>query len=647
MLKLMRDNLKNLKWILWFVVFIFVLLIFVDWGSGRGRSRGLMAGVAAKVGSVTISENDFLKELRATEDRYRQLYGKQFDKLKNQLDIPSMTMQSLINHTLLERVAEKMGIVVTDREVLDRIQAIPAFRREDGSFVGAQLYERILRANQSSPEEFEASLRSSLLVEKLMEALQSGIVIPNAELEREYRRRNESASFEVLFVPLDKVLDKVTVSDADAHAYYDAHHDRFTHPEQRQLQYLLVDNSRLDRGLTVPDAQIAEYYKSHTSEFTTPEEVHASHILIRPKTMDDAGWKAAEARAKEVDAKAHAAGADFAALARQYSDDQGSKANGGDLGWFPRGRMVKEFENAVFALKPGQVSGLVKSQFGYHIIKLEARKPAGVRPLDEVRDEIRAKLVEGMADAEGNRRATALREKIDAAKLTTEAQWHTLTSDVVTSNLTPYFAKGETIPGLGRDPELLSEVNAAKVGFIGGPRRSARGWIVYRVAHVRPAGTTPFAEAEAEAKEGAKHAKALELLSKELEGERSSLAAGPLESQASALGGTVQKVTDHKRDTPIAGVGPSPALEEAVFATPQGGLTPVIAIGQRGVAVARVTAKKTMDPAAFAREKDALRTSMVQDELQRLLGSLLAEARREHPVTINTELLDRFKRREA
>ena len=165
--------------------------------------------------------------------------------------------------------------------------------------------------------------------------------------------------------------------------------------------------------------------------------------------------------------------------------------------------MVKEFEDAAFGLKPGEISAPVKSQFGYHIIQLEERRAAATRPLTEVRDVIREKLVEGLADAEGNRRATALRDKIDAAKLTTDDQWHSLADDVVTSNVTPFFgAQDEMIAGLGRDPELLAEAKAAKEGFVGGPRHSSRGWVVYRVAKIRPAGTTPFAEAKDEATRG-------------------------------------------------------------------------------------------------------------------------------------------------
>jgi peptidyl-prolyl cis-trans isomerase D len=346
-----------------------------------------------------------------------------------------------------------------------------------------------------------------------------------------------------------------------------------------------------------------------------------------------------------VHAKVTASGADFAALARQYSEDPGSKDSGGDLGWFPRGRMVKEFEDAAFKLSPGEISEPIKSQFGYHILKLEGRKPGGLKSLAEVHDLIREKLLEGLADAEGNRRATALREKIDAAKLTTDEQWHALADDVVTSNMTPFFSQEEVIPGIGRDPELLAEMAAAKEGFVGGPRRSTRGWIVYRVAKARPAGVTPYAEGKDEAREAVKRVKSLEALQRDIEAKRGTLATGPLGAQAAALGGTVQAVSDHHRDASISGVGVSRALDDAIFSTPVNALTPAVAVGERGVAVARVTAAKPFDPQAYAKEKAALRDSLSKEELNRMLVALLAEAKRARPVVINQEIVDRFKPR--
>jgi peptidyl-prolyl cis-trans isomerase D len=644
MLKWMRDQFKNLKIVLWFVVFIFVLLIFVDWGTGRqGRARG-MAGLAAKMDGFDISEAQFLREVRATDERYRDMYGNQYEQIRKQLDLATIALQNLVDRQLLLEQAHEMGLRVSNQELLDKILSYPAFRRSNGTFVGEDLYNRILRANNMSSEEFEASLRHDLLLEKLNKALAASIIIPDGELEREYKRKNESATFSLLLVPVTKALDRVTTTDADAKAFYDAHHDRFTHAEQRRLRYLLVDDAKLRRTITVPESQVAEYYKSHKDEFTTPEEVHAAHILIRPTSDDETGWEAARKKAEEVYEKATKPGADFAVLAKEYSQDPGSRENGGDLGWFARGRMVKEFEEAAFNLKVGQISEPVRSQFGYHIIKLEGRRPAGLKPLDDARAIIQNKLAEALADGEGSRRAAALREKIDAAKLTTEEQWRTLTEDVVTLNVTPYFdTNADFIPGLGRDPELLAAVRKAGEGFISGPQRTSRGWIVYEVTAVRPAGLAPFDEVKDEALEDAKRAKAAVLLTDEIDRQRATAGPKLLDDLEAQYGVKPQEVKDHHRDTPIPGAGTSRSLEDAVFRTAAGSVTPAVAIGEQAIGVAEVVSKKTVNQADFVKDKEALRDSMVQDRVQRLLGSILAEQKREHPITVNPDVVNRFK----
>ncbi len=368
--------------------------------------------------------------------------------------------------------------------------------------------------------------------------------------------------------------------------------------------------------------------------------MHARHILVRPEGEGEEAWRKAQERAMAVLRKAQAPGADFAALAKEFSEDPGSKESGGDLGWFERGRMVKEFEEAVFAMQPGEVKGPVRSQFGYHIILLEGKRPARQKPLSEVRDVIRFKLTEGLADAEASKRATALKEKITAGKLTTEEQWRGLADDVVSSNVTPFFSLDEgVVPGLGREPGFLEELKKAKEGFVGGPRRTPRGWVVYRVEKTRKAGQTPFAEAKDEAMEGARRLKALERLKAELAARRGE----GLAKLAASYGVQVTPVKDHYRGTSIPGVGVAQVLEEAVFATPVGALTDVVVVGERGVALAQVEAKKVVTPAEVAAGREALRKSMVEDELQKLIDAMLAEAKRNQPMTLNRDLVERFK----
>lgn len=647
MLKLMRDNLKNLKWVLWLVVFVFVLLVFTEWGAGRGSGPRGMAGLAARVGDVTITEAEFIRELRGNEQRYREMFGEQWETFREQMDLPAMTLQNLIDRELLIAEARRMGLRVSDKEVLESIFAIPAFQREDGSFVGEEIYNRILRANQLSPQDFEAGLRREMLIQKLQQAIETGILIPDSEVEREYRRRNETAAFQVAFLGVERGIGEVSAGEDEARAFYQAHSERFTHPEQRQIRFLVVESARLRRELTVPEEQIVEYFQANQSEFVTNEQVRARHILIRPLLEDEAAWRDAERKARDVYAQATAPGADFAALARRLSDDPGSRDGGGDLGWFERGRMVPEFEAAVFALTPGAISQPVRSQFGYHVIRLEDRRPGAARPLAEVRETIRMRLVQGLEEAEGTRRAQALRERIAGTKPATDEEWRAFGDEVVSTNVTPFFSAGDVIPGLGRDPVLVAEAQRAKEGFIGGPHRITRGWVVYQVVRVRKAGTVPFEEVRDEATEGARRLKAVELLGTRLKERMPSLTAVTWREAMEGMGATVQEAGEYRRGTSIPGVGLSQALEQAVFATPIGSFTPVVPVGERGVAVARVTARTEVTPEELAAEKESVRQNLAQEELGRLLASILTESKRRNPPVLNPDVVERFRPRQG
>ena len=646
MLKWMRDQFRNLKIVLWFVVFVFVLLIFVDWGTGRAGSRG-MTGLAAQMGKIEISETQFISEMRNLDQRFRQTYGDQYEQMRDQVDVASMAIQNLVDRQIVIGQARALGLTATDKEILDRIVEIPAFQRQDGSFVGEDLYARILRSNNSTPDEFEAGLRQDILLSKYQAALEAGIVVSDQELREEYARQNESVSLSLLFVPVDRVLDRVTVSEAEVRSYYDAHQHLFSHNEQRQLRYLLVEDLKLRRATAIPEAQIQEYFTTHPDEFTRPEEVHARHILIKPAGDAAQAWNDALVKADEVYRRASVTGADFAALAREHSDDTGSRDSGGDLGWFPRGRMVKEFEDAAFSLSPGAVSRPVRSQFGYHVIKVEERREAGKKTLAEVRDTIQTKLAEGLADAEGSRRAAALREKVGAGNVDDE-QWQALADDVVTSNVTPFFENdAEFIPGVGRDASLLEEVRKAKVGDLGGPHRTSRGWIVYRVSEIRKAGVTPFDEARPEVEQAAKRQMATEQLKTSFQRQRDASPAGAIEALAAEYGATAREVPGHKRGATIPGVGVSEELESAAFSATEGAITEPVVMADRGVAIAKVLSKKSLDPATFERDRDSLRESMVQDRVQRLLAAMILEKRREHPLNVNPGVVDRFKPRKG
>src|SRR5262249_19918731 len=256
--------------------------------------------------------------------------------------------------------------------------------------------------------DFEDGIRKQLTIEKLRSSLTEWLSVADTDLEQEYRRRNDKVKLAVVTLTADSFRGQVTATDADVASYFDAHKDEFKIPEKRKIRYLLVDIDALRAKVVVPAADIERAYNNSIEQYSSPEQVRASHILLKTEGKDDAAVKAkAEQLLKQVKA-----GADFADLAKKNSEDEASAKNGGDLDYFGRGRMVAEFDQAAFSMQPGQISDLVKTQYGYHIIKVIDKKAATTRPLADVRQQIQDQLSYERAQAQAQDLAQSLEKDI-------------------------------------------------------------------------------------------------------------------------------------------------------------------------------------------------------------------------------------------
>src|SRR5262245_54123968 len=405
MLDRMRRHRNWLKWSLALVCLAFVIFYIPDFLRGTGANAAGTDTVAVIEGQE-IRADEFRRTYQAQLQAYRSAYaGKMSDQLLKQLGIDQQILQTMVDERAALAEARRLGVRVSDEEVAQRIYAIPGFQ-ENGAFIGMTRYQQILQAQRPpmTPSEFEDGVRRSLIVEKLRAALTDWLSGSYKELEQEYRRRNDKVKLSVLTFPADRYRSEVNVSDADVASYFDGHQTDFRIPERRKVKYLLIDVDVLRTKITVPPADIERYYNDNIEQYTTPEQVRASHVLFRTEGKDDAAIKA---KAEEVLKQARS-GADFAALAKQYSDDEANAKNGGDLDYFGRGRMVPQFDQVAFAMEPGQISDLVKTEYGYHIIKLTDKKAGTSRSLDDVRQQITEQLLSERAQAQ----ATTLAETL-------------------------------------------------------------------------------------------------------------------------------------------------------------------------------------------------------------------------------------------
>jgi peptidyl-prolyl cis-trans isomerase D len=645
-LKWLRDNLRHLKFILWGVVLVFVLLVFVDWGAGRAGGGG-SGSAAVRVGSRTVSEAEFLDEMRRLDRRFSEIYGERWNELRAQIDLAGQTASYLIDRELQITEARRIGLTITPEELRDAILENPSFRDESGEFVGSETYTRILRAGfRMTPETFEDRLTEDLLIGKLNLLAERNVWISDTEVEREYRRQREVADFDTIQLRYEPFLSEAVITEDEARSVFETSAEEYRRDEERVIRYLLVETSRLRRTLPVDETDLKSYYDEHIDEFLQGEQASARHILIRlGPNATEAQQGEAELRANGVASIART-GADFAELAAEHSDDPGSKELGGDLGWFGRGSMVSEFENAVFSAKPGDIVGPIKSQFGYHIIKVDGFRPEHQQPFEEVQEQVRFRVLEGQATAEAEARAAMLARRLQSETPASSDEWQVIADEdeAVVLNQSPPFSTGEIVPGASDGPGLADEAFAAAIGDIEGPLAVPRGWIVWQLAEIRPEGIPEFEDVRTEVEQKLRRERAVELATEQgrVLAERWSRGEDGT-ALAAEVGSSVTEAREHRRGQLVGTLGVLSGLDSAVFSAAEGEVVgPVQGGAASGVVVAKVVSLNLVDPAEFANARVDLRARLMADRAGQLMRSILNERRRDTVVTVDEGLLQRF-----
>lgn len=398
----MFDAVRNNKRI----VQIFLGLIalpFAFWGvDSYVRSSGAGSDLAS-VGDTKITIQQFEQALRDRQDQMRQSMGDSFKpELMNSPEIRLGVLNSLIDQRLLLLEAGKNRLVTSDDALRDFLSSVPSLQ-EDGKFSMSR-YETVLRAQGMSQPQFEARVRQDLTLQQLVGTVGSSAFVSLTQAEAMLRLQSEERQFSEFKISSGQFANKVKIDESAIQKFYDENKNRFEVPERVKAEYVVLSLDALLTQVKVSDAEVKTWYDGHQDRYQEPEERRASHVLI--SSDGDAGKEKAKAKAEEVLKDIQKNPSRFAELAKQHSQDPGSAQKGGDLGYFGRGMMVKPFEDAVFQQKEGEISGLVESDFGYHIIKVTGIKAAKLRPLADVRSDIEGEL----------RRQAATRKFAEAAE---------------------------------------------------------------------------------------------------------------------------------------------------------------------------------------------------------------------------------------
>src|SRR5712692_8612255 len=336
---------------------------------GGGGSGAVSADAVAEVGGQPVTLLDVQRQLQRIRSR-----GGQIPRALEPL-YAEQILNQLVYERMLEVEAKRLGLRVTDEERAERIRLLVPTAFAGGSFVGVEPYTAEVRLRfEMSVAEFEELIRQSLLEEKFRRLVTDGISVTPEEVQQEFRRRNEKVKIAYVLIQPSELEAKVPVTDADLAASFEKNKSRYVVPERRVIRYALLDANQLQQRISISDNELRAYYNEHLDRYRLQNRVHVRHILF--KTIGKTDAEVAEIRKKAEDVlKKSKQGAKFDDLAKQYSEDT-TKDKGGDLGWIVQGQTVPEFEKVAFSLPKGAVSDLVKTQYGFHIIKVLEKETA-------------------------------------------------------------------------------------------------------------------------------------------------------------------------------------------------------------------------------------------------------------------------------
>ena len=635
MLDRMRRHKGWLKWSLGLVVLAFIVFYIPDFLQTQTTLGAAPTEVIAEVNGQELTAGEFQRRYATQVQAYRTAYGANINaQMLKQLGIEQQILQQMVDEQAALAEAQRQGIKVSDEELAQQIFAIPGLQ-ENGKFVGEATYERILQS-QNPPmtkSEFEENLRRNMMIDKLRAALTDWMAVSDAEIDREFTLRNEKVKLQVVALTADKFRGQVTVTDADVSTYFDAHKAEYRKGEQRKVKMLLLDRDQIKAKMTVPPADIQRTYNDNITQYQTPEQVRASHILLKTEGKTEADVrKQAEEVLKQVKA-----GGDFAELAKKYSEDDGSKVNGGDLDYFTRGRMVPEFETAAFTLQPGQVSDLVKSQFGFHIIKVVDKKPATTRSIEEVKPQIEDQLKFELTDRQIATRAVDL-----ATKLTTPADLDSVAKaaglQVVESG---FFAREDPVPGLGASPQVTTAAFELKDNTVSAPIQSPRGTVFITVTGKRDPYVPMLDEVNDRVREDAIRVRATELSRQRAREIAAALKAAKDFAGAAKAQGLESKDTELvARSAALPDIGVSPEVDKVAFSLPAGGVSDPISTND-GTVIIRVAERDEVTPEELKQGKEAFREQLLNERRNLFYSAYMTKAKEKMNIQINNEVVTR------
>lgn len=633
MLGRMRDQKNWLKWSLAIIIVAFVGFYAQDFADTTTTPGAAPNDIVAQIEGRAITTETFRRVYYQQIQSYQAAYGGNIDEqVLRQLGIDRQILEQMIDEQAALVEAARLNLTVNDIEIRERVTSLPGLQ-EDGVFIGEVRYRELLRSQipPLTTPQFEESIRDSLLLEKLEGVLTQWIDISEDEVREEYRLRTEKVKLDIVTFSPDDYKTDVTVTDTELAEHLNNNAATYEIPDKRKIRFLAIEAESLRAEINVTPQEVETYYNTNLPQYSTPEQIRASHILFNSEGADEVALRT---KAESVLAEARA-GADFADLAEQHSDDTGSASLGGDLNYFGRGQMVPAFETAAFSLMPGEISDLVQTDFGLHIIKVVDKQEAFNRPLDEVREQIADQLQWQRALDRASAVATELSNTIagpdDLDRVALERGW-----EVKESN---FFGRNEPIEGLGMAPGVASAAFEFTEGEVGGPLQTASGQVFLTVIDQQDAYAPELDEVREDVTADLTDIKAMDLA------RTRAAELTPQLQQATNFVATANRLRLNPtatefitRGTALPEVGQNDAIDEIVFALDVGGTSDVLSTDDLAVVV-HVVDREEITEDGLAAAKEALRAELIAYQQNRFFSAYMRKAKDSMAIEINQTTL--------
>jgi peptidyl-prolyl cis-trans isomerase D len=572
------------------------------------------------------------------------------DQMSSGQNIPQM-MRGLYAREILDQMifqramdyeAQRLSMQVTAEEERQRIEQILPTAFSHGVWLKDQYVNLVETQTGMSVPQFEEVLRENMIADRFRHLVTDGISVTPAEIQEEFRRRNEKVTVQYALVKPAEIAATIQPTDEQLSAYFKQNMFKYQIPEKRSAQYALLNLATLRAQTQVSDDAIRNYYNQHLDEYKVPNSVHVEHILF--KTMGKTDAEVAEIKKKAEDVLKQAkSGANFEVLAKKYSEDDASKPKGGDLGWLVEGQTVPEFQNVAFSLPEGQISDLVKTPYGFDIIKALDKQTAHTKTLDEVRSSIVPILLDQKVNAEADNIATQMADAVrqsDRQPIASIAKKLNLRLGTV-----PPVAATDPVGDLGSSQDLSQILFQLQVGELSQPLNVDKGYVIITPTQVLPAHQATLAEVRPKVLSDYQQQKSLELASAKANELAKSVQGGQtLDKAAKALGLEVKTSDPFSRTGSIADIGTADQIESA-FTINVGQVAPPKNVGGNWV-VYKVVAHEAANPEDFAKQQQDIEQQLLQSKqaaaFDAFKTALEDRLRQEGKLTINADVVQRI-----